>query len=327
MARRAPRAALSRHGLRRGPVSREVVETPGVVRGGCAGRDRSRRGAADAARRLLDGRRRRGAKRRRAGCRGGARPCPWLPDRLDLSRLRGRRLDVLHGKLDRALPGSPASAPKARTVGSSAHEASASRGATTSYRAPSTASPCACAAAFCLCRAPAAGRRSPRSGSRSGRRRERAGRDRPRRHEPDQPSGHARRRRHPAARRRPRRGSAVGHRVPLGRRRRAGRLLRRLRVRHDDRLSPVLHAQGLRGACARQGDARDPRLHDDAGPSHPMGDRPSQAPRAVGQAGRPALPACRPRRRRVGCGEGLRARARGLDVLESRHGAGTGVRP
>lgn len=32
---------------------------------------------------------------------------PWLPDRLDLSRLRGRRLDVLHGQLDRWLPGIP----------------------------------------------------------------------------------------------------------------------------------------------------------------------------------------------------------------------------
>src|SRR4051812_8979741 len=32
---------------------------------------------------------------------------PWLPDRLDLSRLRGRRLDVLHGQFDRALPGVP----------------------------------------------------------------------------------------------------------------------------------------------------------------------------------------------------------------------------
>lgn len=32
---------------------------------------------------------------------------PWLPDRLDLSPLRGRRLDVLHGALDRWLPGVP----------------------------------------------------------------------------------------------------------------------------------------------------------------------------------------------------------------------------
>jgi len=36
---------------------------------------------------------------------------PWLPDRLDLSRLRGRRLDVLHGSLDRALPGIPGVSP------------------------------------------------------------------------------------------------------------------------------------------------------------------------------------------------------------------------
>ena len=121
-------------------------------------------------------------------------------------------------------------------------------------------------------------------------------------HEPDQPGGDARRRRRPAARHRRRRGSALGSRLPLGRRRRARRLLRRLRVRDDDRLPPLLHAQGLRGAHAREGDARDPRLHDDAGPAHPVGHRPSQAPRALGPAGRPALAARRPRRRRVGRG-------------------------
>ena len=32
---------------------------------------------------------------------------PWVPDRLPLEALRGRRLDVLHGSLDRALPGIP----------------------------------------------------------------------------------------------------------------------------------------------------------------------------------------------------------------------------
>src|SRR4051812_16615268 len=32
---------------------------------------------------------------------------PWLPDRLELTPLRGRRLDVLHGQLDRWLPGIP----------------------------------------------------------------------------------------------------------------------------------------------------------------------------------------------------------------------------
>lgn len=32
---------------------------------------------------------------------------PWLPDRLELSTLEGRRLDVLHGSLDRWLPGVP----------------------------------------------------------------------------------------------------------------------------------------------------------------------------------------------------------------------------
>jgi dienelactone hydrolase len=36
---------------------------------------------------------------------------PWLPDELDLAPLRGRRLDVLHGALDRALPGVPGVSP------------------------------------------------------------------------------------------------------------------------------------------------------------------------------------------------------------------------
>jgi pimeloyl-ACP methyl ester carboxylesterase len=36
---------------------------------------------------------------------------PWIPDRLELSPLRGRRLDVLHGSLDRGLPGIPGVAP------------------------------------------------------------------------------------------------------------------------------------------------------------------------------------------------------------------------
>ena len=36
---------------------------------------------------------------------------PWLPDRLDLGRVVGRRLDVLHGTLDRWLPGIPGVSP------------------------------------------------------------------------------------------------------------------------------------------------------------------------------------------------------------------------
>ena len=32
---------------------------------------------------------------------------PWIPERLELSPLEGRRLDVLHGSLDRWLPGIP----------------------------------------------------------------------------------------------------------------------------------------------------------------------------------------------------------------------------
>jgi pimeloyl-ACP methyl ester carboxylesterase len=36
---------------------------------------------------------------------------PWLPDQLELDALRGKRLRVLHGSLDRALPGVPGVAP------------------------------------------------------------------------------------------------------------------------------------------------------------------------------------------------------------------------
>ena len=36
---------------------------------------------------------------------------PWIPDRLPVEPLRGRRFDVLHGSLDRALPGLPGVSP------------------------------------------------------------------------------------------------------------------------------------------------------------------------------------------------------------------------
>ena len=36
---------------------------------------------------------------------------PWLPDQLDVTPLRGRRLDVIHGALDRWLPGIPGVSP------------------------------------------------------------------------------------------------------------------------------------------------------------------------------------------------------------------------
>src|SRR5205823_6410101 len=36
---------------------------------------------------------------------------PWFPDRLSMEPLRGRRLDVLHGSLDRSLAGIPGVSP------------------------------------------------------------------------------------------------------------------------------------------------------------------------------------------------------------------------
>ena len=42
---------------------------------------------------------------------------PWFPDQLDLSGLRGRRLTVLHGALDRWLPGIPGVSPESSRRG------------------------------------------------------------------------------------------------------------------------------------------------------------------------------------------------------------------
>jgi dienelactone hydrolase len=36
---------------------------------------------------------------------------PWIPDRLSVGRITGKRLDVLHGSLDRYLPGIPGVSP------------------------------------------------------------------------------------------------------------------------------------------------------------------------------------------------------------------------
>jgi pimeloyl-ACP methyl ester carboxylesterase len=42
---------------------------------------------------------------------------PWLPDRLELDSLEGKRLDVLHGSLDRPLPGIPGVNPSSSRTG------------------------------------------------------------------------------------------------------------------------------------------------------------------------------------------------------------------
>jgi pimeloyl-ACP methyl ester carboxylesterase len=42
---------------------------------------------------------------------------PWLPDQLDLAPLRGRTLTVLHGALDRWLPGIPGVSPSSSRAG------------------------------------------------------------------------------------------------------------------------------------------------------------------------------------------------------------------
>jgi dienelactone hydrolase len=42
---------------------------------------------------------------------------PWIPDRLSLEPLRGKRLDILHGSLDRWLPGIPGVSPSSSRRG------------------------------------------------------------------------------------------------------------------------------------------------------------------------------------------------------------------
>jgi dienelactone hydrolase len=55
---------------------------------------------------------------------------PWLPDQLSLEPLRGKRLRVLHGSLDRALPGVPGVAP---SLSRRAYERALALGATGDY--------------------------------------------------------------------------------------------------------------------------------------------------------------------------------------------------
>jgi hypothetical protein len=76
--------------------------------------------------------------------------------------------------------------------------------------------------------------------------------------EPDQPGRHDRGGDRAAPRRRSRDDLALGFGVPPARRRAPRLLLRPLRVRDYDRLPPLLHAPRVRGACAREGRARDP---------------------------------------------------------------------
>jgi hypothetical protein len=42
---------------------------------------------------------------------GSPSRAPWIPDRLDLAPVRGKRLAVFHGALDRGLPGIPGVSP------------------------------------------------------------------------------------------------------------------------------------------------------------------------------------------------------------------------
>jgi pimeloyl-ACP methyl ester carboxylesterase len=56
---------------------------------------------------------------------------PWIPDRLDVSALRGKRLVVVHGALDRALPGIPGVSPSSSRRG---FERALSAGAEGAYR-------------------------------------------------------------------------------------------------------------------------------------------------------------------------------------------------
>ncbi len=52
-----------------------------------------------------------------AGVEGVLGLGPWIPDRLDVSPLRGKRLYVIHGALDRWLPGIPGVSPSSSRRG------------------------------------------------------------------------------------------------------------------------------------------------------------------------------------------------------------------
>jgi pimeloyl-ACP methyl ester carboxylesterase len=56
---------------------------------------------------------------------------PWIPDRLDVHTLRGKRLAVLHGGLDRWLPGIPGVSPTSSRAG---YDRALAAGATGDYR-------------------------------------------------------------------------------------------------------------------------------------------------------------------------------------------------
>ena len=108
-------------------------------------------------------------------------------------------------------------------------------------------------------------------------------------HEPHQPARHAGRGGRPAARASsPRQGSCGTLRSTRATSRSWPGCTSSARSA-SRRLPSLLHAPRLRDPRAGEGGARDPRLHDDAGPADPVGDRPPQAPRALGRRGRPAL--------------------------------------
>jgi dienelactone hydrolase len=64
---------------------------------------------------------------------------PWIPDQLALEPLRGKRLDVLHGSLDRSLPGVPGVSPASSQRGFARAQAFAVPGTYTLIRGASHA--------------------------------------------------------------------------------------------------------------------------------------------------------------------------------------------
>ena len=105
------RAALPVARVRRGAIPDQVLEAARLVRRGRARRDRRTRRAADAPLGFSMG----GAVAVQAAEAPSVETvlglAPWFPDRLSLEPLRGRRLRVLHGSLDRWLPGIPGVSP------------------------------------------------------------------------------------------------------------------------------------------------------------------------------------------------------------------------
>ena len=139
MAGRAPRAAFPVPALRRGALSGQVLAAARLVHRRRARGDRRGRCAADAASASRWAARSRCGRGRAVG-RRRARLAPWLPERLSLAGLRGKRSGSCTANSTGRYRACRASRRAARAPGSNAHSRSAPRVSTHCCRAACTES-------------------------------------------------------------------------------------------------------------------------------------------------------------------------------------------